>query len=260
MVSMARKNKNLSKDMEFWAIRAKNYNKLEWTTKSEYLKKFLDAGNFSKDDVVLDVGTGTGIIAKLVSPHVKKVVGIDISPDMINQANGTNNGKNAEFILNDACNLQFEDETFDKITARMSFHHITKDTLKAMQECHRVLKRGGMVIFSEGVPPDKSVKERYEEIFKLKEDRITFFEEDMQELMEQAGFKVVNVQLCIQKQASLNNWLCNSGLPPETIEKIRILHTESDDNFKKVYNMRITEDNDVFMDWKFIIMIGVKEQ
>ena len=248
-----------SNEVKFWAMRAKGYNKLEWTTKNDYLRQFLDSGNFSQNDIVLDIGTGTGIIAHLIAPHVKKVVGIDISPDMIAQANGKSNFTNVEFALNDARSLQFKDGTFDKITARMAFHHITTDTLKAMKECYRVLKRGGMMVFSEGNPPDRAVQQRYEEIFKLKEDRITFFEDDMRTLMEQAGFKVVNSSTYVQEQASLNNWLRNSGLPQETIEKIRILHTEADDHFKEAYSLKITEDNDVLMNWKFVIMTGVKE-
>jgi ubiquinone/menaquinone biosynthesis C-methylase UbiE len=250
-----------SNEVKFWAMRAKDYNKLEWATKSEYLRRFLDAGIFSNDDVVLDIGTGTGIIAHLVSPHVKKVVGIDISPDMISLAtnNSPHKNTNMEFILDDARSLQFDDETFDKVTARMTFHHITTDTKKAMQECFRVLKKGGMMIFSEGTPPDRAVKERYEEIFRLKEDRLTFFEDDMRKLMKQAGFKIVDIQTYIQRQASLNNWLHNSGLSEEVIKKIRVLHTDADDHFKEVYNLKITEDNDVLTDWKFIIMKGLKE-
>ena len=66
----------------FWKSRAKKYEKLEWATKSGYLHAFLDKAGFNSKDEVLDIGTGTGIIAQTISPRVKKVVGIDISQEM----------------------------------------------------------------------------------------------------------------------------------------------------------------------------------
>src|SRR3989338_2288229 len=74
------------KEEKFWAVRAKKYERLEWVNKPTYLGAFLAAGCFRKTDRVLDVGTGTGIIAHSLSPHVKEVIGIDISEEMLKKA------------------------------------------------------------------------------------------------------------------------------------------------------------------------------
>mgnify|MGYP001443579375 CR=1 FL=1 len=71
---------------EFWKTRATAYEKLEWAIKGGYLHAFLDAGNFATDDHVLDIGTGTGIVAHTIAPFVERVVGIDISDDMLGHA------------------------------------------------------------------------------------------------------------------------------------------------------------------------------
>lgn len=48
---------------------------------------FVKAGNFKKIDIVLDVGTGTGVIAHSVSPLVKEIIGLDKSQDMLKHSN-----------------------------------------------------------------------------------------------------------------------------------------------------------------------------
>ena len=87
-----------STEEQFWAVRAKKYEKLEWVNKSSYLDAFLASGQFEKSHRVLDVGTGTGIIAHSLAPHVKDVVGVDISEEMLLKAD-TKQFKNSQWIF-----------------------------------------------------------------------------------------------------------------------------------------------------------------
>jgi len=241
---------------KFWAKRAQKYNNLEWANKGDYLHAFLNAGEFYQDDTVLDVGSGTGIIAHTVSPFVRQVVGIDISDDMLMRAHNPD-FKNVQFTRMDAHDLKFKAGTFNKVTARMCFHHIIEHTQKAMDECYRVLKKGGRMIFSEGVPPTKHVVPFYTEMFKLKEERITFMDEDLARLMKNAGFKMIKKKIFWSRQSSIRNWLENSGLPKSTIEKIFRMHLDLDDQGKRDYNMAL-KDNDCLIDMKFVILTGEK--
>lgn len=245
-----------NKDIQFWAMRAKKYNNLEWANKGDYLHQFLNAGDFHEADSVLDVGTGTGIIAHTVAPFVKEVMGIDISEDMIKQAHNPN-FKNIKLKRMDAHDLKFPDETFDKVTARMVFHHVIEETRQAMKECNRVLKRGGKMVFSEGVPPTEHVKEFYTEMFKLKEDRITFMEQDLIDLMKHGGFKDIKKDIYWSRKSSIKNWLQSSGIPQENQDKIFKMHLDLDPQGKSDYNMKI-ENGDCFIDMKFVILTGTK--
>jgi ubiquinone/menaquinone biosynthesis C-methylase UbiE len=119
----------------FWKTRSNGYQQLEWAQQRSYLSTFLQAGNFTSEDVVLDVGTGTGIIAHAIAPDVKKVVGLDISPHMLEQA-CLEQVDNELFIEGDIRNMLFPPESFDKITARMVFHHLIVDIHKAMTNCY----------------------------------------------------------------------------------------------------------------------------
>ncbi len=241
---------------KFWKKRAKNYKKLEWATKSGYLHAFLDAGSFGSKDEVIDIGTGTGIIAHTICPHVKRIVGIDISSDMLKQAKSNRIAKE-EFLLMDAKDLKYAKDTFSKVTARMVFHHVLRDADKAMKECRRVLKKGGLMVFSEGVPPTEHVKDFYINMFKLKEERITFMEDDMVSLMKRGGFKKIHKHIHWNRRSSIKNWLDNSGLAQHVKDKIYAMHVSLDERGKKDYNMIITED-DCFIDMKFVILTGEK--
>lgn len=250
-------HQNGTEQKEFWKTRSEHYDQLEWATKSGYLRAFLDSGRFQPYDEVLDVGTGTGIVALNIAPHVERVVGIDISPDMMKHALGREAGVNAEFVLQDVRDLKFADSSFTKVTARMVFHHIIRDIEKAMIECYRILKPAGQMLISEGVPPDIRIKDWYTEMFKLKEERRTFMEDDLVALMVQAGFVDVETEIYISKRCSIKNWLTNSGLPQGTQDKIMHMHFDMPAYGKDAYNMVETED-DCLIDMKFVTVIGRK--
>ncbi|MBT4935447.1 methyltransferase domain-containing protein [Candidatus Woesearchaeota archaeon] len=245
----------MSQSEEFWKTRSEKYNNLNWVTDDSYLNAIIEAGNFTKDDKILDVGTGTGVIAHTVAPLAKEIIGVDISQDMLQHSNWKDN---KYFLRRDIRDRIFHEGVFDKVTARMVFHHIIEDTQKAMDECYHVLRPGGKMILAEGVPPTKELKDAYEEIFKLKEERIVFLEEDLVQMFEKAGFKDVNVITHLQKGFSVTNWIENAGgLSDDVKKKILDLHINGTDEFKRIYNLRIV-DNECLIDTKSLIVVGTK--
>lgn len=247
-------DKKINYNGAFWKMRSQHYNDLEWANHRLYLDAFIEGGNFKKNEIVLDVGTGTGIVAHAVSPFVKQVVGLDKSQDMLEHSNWCGN---MYFIKRDILNPIFADEVFDKITCRQVFHHILRHRQKAMDICHRLLKKDGLMILSEGVPPTRRVKEDYVEIFRLKEKRLTFYEEDLVGLMKKGGFRDIKLKIIYLRKMSVRNWLTNSGIPRVIQEKIYQLHKNAADYFKKDYNM-IETGNDCLIDMKMAILTGKK--
>jgi hypothetical protein len=126
-----------------------------------------------------------------------------------------------------------------------------------MDICYRLLKKDGLMILSEGVPPTRRVKKDYIEIFRLKEKRLTFYEEDLVDLMKKGGFKDIKHKIIYLKKMSVRNWLTNSGIPRVIQEKIYQLHKNAADYFKNDYNM-IEIDNDCLIDMKMAILTGKK--
>ncbi|MDD5557253.1 MAG: class I SAM-dependent methyltransferase [bacterium] len=246
---------NRSGDLEFWKLRARTYNRLQWAQQSSCLRAFVRAGGFRKGDVVLDVGTGTGIVAHAVAPMVAEVIGLDKSQDMLAHSNWRGN---KYFIRRDIRTPIFADGVFDKVTARMVFHHILEGTQEAMNECHRVLKPGGLMVFSEGIPPCAEVKPDYEEIFRHKEKRLTFMEGDLVRLMRRAGFRNIRVRIHWMRRMSVRNWLENSGLPPSVQRTIFLLHEEARPAFRRAYRLMHVR-GDCLIDMKMAILTGEKE-
>lgn len=94
-------------------------------------------------DRVLEVGVGTGLSLDHYGDGVE-VVGIDVSPEMLDRARARVNG-NADRIslaLMDAQALEYADNTFDKVVA-MYVVSVAPDPKKVVEEMKRVCKPGG---------------------------------------------------------------------------------------------------------------------
>ena len=116
--------------------------------------------NPQKDDVVLDVASGTGepgltIAAKLSGG---KVIITDLADHMLEIAreNATSRGiENIETVTCDVCDLPFPDNTFDAISCRFGFMFFP-DMQLAANEMVRVLKPGGKIATSVWNIPEKN--------------------------------------------------------------------------------------------------------
>ena len=102
---------------------------------------------------VLELGTGTGGTATLLARQGAAVVGIDLLPFRLTEANARateyNVAESVNFALMDAMHLAFPDNTFDFIISK-SVLVFTAHTQTA-KECYRVLKPGGRAIFIENM-------------------------------------------------------------------------------------------------------------
>lgn len=239
----------------FWKIRSERYDKLFWTKDESYVDAIIAAGDFQKDDVVLDVGTGTGIIAREIKPYVSHVIALDSSEAMLTK--GKYEG--LSFIKWDIAERIFHDNLFDKLVARMVFHHIFDDLDRVFVRCYDLLKQSGKLIVAEGVPPndDPEVLSWYTEMFKYKEKRRTFVPNELVYFFRKNGFKNVKYDIHIMKGFSIKNWLVNSGLDEEMQGKILDLHFNASSEIKSLYNMVIT-DHDCLIDTRNVIMTGEK--
>jgi ubiquinone/menaquinone biosynthesis C-methylase UbiE len=103
---------------------------------------------------VLDVGTGTGIVARLAASQVGpdgSVVGLDLSPDMLGLPGPRRHGKGSSSsgTRGRAERLPFPDGTFDLVLCQYALMFFV-DQPAALAEMHRVLADGGrlaLVVF-----------------------------------------------------------------------------------------------------------------
>ncbi|MDR3560265.1 MAG: class I SAM-dependent methyltransferase [Negativicutes bacterium] len=95
----------------------------------------------------LDIGCGTGIYTNELCEAGARVVGVDISPEMLDIAaeNNKQHGDNVSFSVADAAELPYDDNSFDLVTSisAMEFYEKPRESL---QEMYRVLKPGGHMV------------------------------------------------------------------------------------------------------------------
>jgi ubiquinone/menaquinone biosynthesis C-methylase UbiE len=98
---------------------------------------------------VLDVGCGTGAGSRAAATVARSVVGIDLSPEMIDQAVRLADGiGNVRFEVADAEHLPFDDRAFTAVLCSNSFHHYP-DPLQAVREMARVLAADGRLVIGD---------------------------------------------------------------------------------------------------------------
>lgn len=125
--------------------------------------------NLSKDSKVLDLCCGTGDIGISVAESSKqtRVIGADFSSNMISVAkNKAIKLDNIAFNIENACDLSFEDSTFDIVAISFGLRN-TKDYQKVLSEIQRVLKKNGLILCLDSFVPDLfMVKPFYKIYFK----------------------------------------------------------------------------------------------
>jgi len=134
---------------------AANYSRSTFHASSARLQEVIDLARPRPGDLVLDVATGTGNTAFALAPHVRRVVGLDLTREMLEEARrvGAERGiANADWVLGDALHLPFQDDTFDLYTVRAAPHHFA-DVDAFMAEAFRVLKPDRDVVFIDCAPP-----------------------------------------------------------------------------------------------------------
>ncbi len=101
-----------------------------------------------RNEHVLDVGTGTGLVAHLVAPLVSPgmVIGIDLSENMLGIARKKQR-KNVQFLGMAAEDLVFRPGTFDLVTMGEALAYFA-DPTTALEEANRVLRPGGRIAVS----------------------------------------------------------------------------------------------------------------
>ena len=105
---------------------------------------------------VLDIGCGAGHTAFAFAPYVQQVVGIDLSPGMLLEAQQNLQERgltNIHFQQASVTPLPFGNEAFDLVTCRFVAHHFSNLSL-ALSEIRRVLKREGQLLVVDVISPE----------------------------------------------------------------------------------------------------------
>lgn len=161
----------MKNDKHFWNSKAKAYNKninvfahKPYRRMYEFIKEPLTSNMH-----VLEVGTGTGLVAQKVADKVKSIEATDFSDEMINIAQKTTHSPNIHFSCADIFNLPFNDNQFNAVIVS-NVLHIIPEPERALQEIKRVLKPEGLLIASTFLWEEASFFGKIQKFFMKKMD------------------------------------------------------------------------------------------
>lgn len=136
------------KQREMWASFAPTA--IFTTPVAGHLVKF---SKIAAGETVLDVGTGTGVVALTAARAGAKVTGLDLTPELIEQARENGHIAQQDIVWNegDAEQLPYPDASFDVVLSQFG-HMFAPRPAVVMAEMRRVLKPNGRIAFATWPP------------------------------------------------------------------------------------------------------------
>ena len=108
----------------------------------------LNAARISPDDTVLDVGAGTGFLTEAAAMIARKVIALDFSRGMSDEAIAKLGKGKVEFRIGNVEHMQLPDSSVNVVIGNMVLHYCPHPKM-AIAEMSRVLKLGGRIAFSD---------------------------------------------------------------------------------------------------------------
>ena len=108
----------------------------------------VEAAALTGNELVVDVGTGTGHTALALAPYAREVIAIDFTVPMLEAARQLAEErqiKNIRFVESDAHTLPLSNSSVDVVACRHAAHHFI-DAAQAVSEWARILKPGGKLV------------------------------------------------------------------------------------------------------------------
>ena len=135
----------MRKHKNFWDKNADRYDRFMRKDRAAYEKMYALIQPVVKAKTVLELATGTGLIAKHIVNAAAHIEATDASPEMIAEAKRDNQSAKLHFSVQDMFCLPYADKSCDVVIVSKALH-IVPQPEKALAEIHRVLKEDGVLI------------------------------------------------------------------------------------------------------------------
>ena len=130
---------------DFWDKNAKRYDRFMRKDAAAYQQMYELIRPVVKSKTVLELATGTGLIAKHIVNAAAHIEATDASAEMIAEAKRDNQSAKLHFSVQDMFCLPYADGSFDAVIVSNALH-IVPQPEKALREIRRVLKDDGVLI------------------------------------------------------------------------------------------------------------------
>lgn len=136
----------MTQNSTFIATDGDGYERVMGRWSRRLARPFVEFVGVRDGDRVLDVGCGTGHLAAAVveTSPATRVEGIDASATYIDYARSRNADPRLAFRVGDACAIDYDDGTFDRVLSLLVLHFVRRAP-DAIREMKRVAKSGALV-------------------------------------------------------------------------------------------------------------------
>ena len=135
----------MSERKNFWDRNAGRYDRFMRKDRAAYDEMYVLIRPVVKAKTVLELATGTGLIAKHIVNAAAHIEATDASPEMIAEAKRDNRSAKLHFSVQDMFRLPYANQSFDVVIVSNALH-IVPQPEKALAEIRRVLKNDGVLI------------------------------------------------------------------------------------------------------------------
>ena len=129
----------------FWDKNARIYDRFMGKDAAAYEQMYELIRPAVRHRTVLELATGTGLIAKHIVSAAEHIEATDASAEMIREAKRDNESAKLHFSVQDMFRLPYADRSFDVVIVSNALH-IVPQPEKALKEIRRVLKDDGVLI------------------------------------------------------------------------------------------------------------------
>jgi ubiquinone/menaquinone biosynthesis C-methylase UbiE len=211
---------------------------------------------------VLDVAAGTAHLSRAIAPHVNEVVAIDMTPEMLEEAQkaiAKSGLQNIRLEEGDAQHLPYQADSFDMVVSRLALHHFEEPSVE-LGEMVRVCKPSHVVgILDLLAPEDETLRACYNHLEQLRDSSHTsaLTHTQITTMMKDAGLKITRLDMR-DITVDFQRWVEMTRIDTQTIATIRKA-LEQEMGGRQTTGMRPYKEDGVL---KFIqvwsVVIGMK--
>jgi DNA gyrase subunit B len=247
-----RADRNIDEEVykEQFGARSKNWHdSAVWITDKELLKSHAALFKQDRDAVALDVCCGSGVVGASFKDRVKKVVGLDLTPQMVDLAKQ----RLDEVRQGTVYDLPFKAGTFDLVCTREVLHLLPWPE-KPVSEIYRVMKPGAQFIVGQILPYGPADGPWMYRVFKKKQPLIfnMFQEEDFKRLLTDAGFVDLRMKE-LRVWESIDVWIDSYETTRLHRHEIRQLFHNAPAEARAVHPFKISPSGEIRDLWRWCV-------
>jgi ubiquinone/menaquinone biosynthesis C-methylase UbiE len=176
-------------------------------------------------DRALDVATAAGHTALTLAPHVRRVIGFDLTLAMFVPAKrlAAERGlTNIEWLAGDVEHMPVASESFEIVVCRISLHH-WPDAARGIHEMARAARPGGRVVLVDNVVPDVPQLAEFVNHFERVRDpshHRCYPLRELQAMFADAGLRIESTEQ-MAKPTPFDDWVKRMQVPVPLIAELK---------------------------------------